>query len=429
MLLFGACAAQQQPVAVEWTNVAEGWASNSVNAVIFRKNSLTSWADTQFVAFYDKDAYVVVGKRHLKQKQWQLRQTPFKGNARDAHNVISLMADGDGFLHISWDHHGHPLHYARSVAPGSLQFQQPEAMTGVRETKVTYPEFYRLPDGNLLFFYRDGSSGQGNMVINKYLLHEKKWIMLHENLIDGQQRRNAYWQACVDGNDAIHISWVWRESPDVASNHDLCYAVSKDGGVTWQKSSGEKYELPINAANAEYACTIPQKSELINQTSMTTDEHGNPFIATYWRDSGSTVPQYHLVYRLKDRWKTNNLAFRKLAFSLSGSGTKRIPISRPQVISWHSGKNVAVAVWFRDEERNNKVSIALNKAINKNAAWQLIDISSFEVGSWEPTYDINLWLEKKQFHAFVQNVQQADGEGTTTTPPQMVQVLQWQPKK
>lgn len=64
---------------------------------------------------------------------------------------------------------------------------------------------------------------------------------------------------------------------------------SFDNGVTWYKSDGEQYKLPITASNAEYACRIPQNSELINQTSMSADAGGNPYIATYWRSSDSEV--------------------------------------------------------------------------------------------------------------------------------------------
>jgi urease gamma subunit len=34
------------------------------------------------------------------------------------------MTDGDGFLLISWDHHGLKLNYVRSVAPLSLQLTE-----------------------------------------------------------------------------------------------------------------------------------------------------------------------------------------------------------------------------------------------------------------------------------------------------------------
>ena len=75
---------------------------------------------------------------------------------------------------------------------------------------------------------------------------------MQDVLIDGEKERNAYWQLYIDNANTIHVSWVWRETPDVATNHDLCYACSHDGGVTWEKSTGEKYRLPITVRNAEY---------------------------------------------------------------------------------------------------------------------------------------------------------------------------------
>src|SRR3954468_9105924 len=82
-----------------------GWARNSVNTVIFRKNSLVTFRDTQYIGFYDADRYVVLGKRKLGSKKWELKRTAYQGNTSDAHNTISLMVDGDGYLHLSWDHH------------------------------------------------------------------------------------------------------------------------------------------------------------------------------------------------------------------------------------------------------------------------------------------------------------------------------------
>ena len=32
------------------------------------------------------------------------------------------------------------------------------------------------------------------------------------NLVSGEGKRNAYWQAVTDKKGTIHISWVWRES-------------------------------------------------------------------------------------------------------------------------------------------------------------------------------------------------------------------------
>lgn len=416
--------AQQLPV--KTTTIGDGWAGNSVNAVIFRKNSLVTFRDTQFAAYYDNDQFVVLAKRKSGANSWITKRTQYQGDVTDAHKDICIMVDGAGYLHIAWGHHNQPLNYAVATSPGGLLLSGKMPMTGSREDKVTYPEFYKLKNGGLLFLYRDGASGNGDLILNRYSLTDKKWVRVQNGLIDGEGHRNAYWQMAIDLKGTIHLSWVWRESPDVASNHDMCYARSKDAGVTWERSSGEKYTLPITAANAEYACRIPQKSELINQTSMFADDEGHPFIATYWREAGQTVPQYHLIFKVGKAWQVSNLGFRKAAFSLSGAGTKSIPISRPQIIAWHKSKSMAAALIFRDEERGAKVSMAITDDLVKSK-WKVKDLTTVPVGSWEPSYDTELWKDKKVLDLFVQKVVQVDGEGKAAVPPQPVQVLEWKP--
>ncbi|MCU6167926.1 BNR repeat-containing protein, partial [Enterobacter roggenkampii] len=106
---------------------------------------------------------------------------------------------------------------------------------------------------------------------------------------------------------------------------------------------------------------IPQNSELINQRSMVTDAKGNPYIATYWRDQDSDIPQYHIVYYTGQEWNNLYLGLRKTPFSLKGVGTKRIPVSRPQVVAKGKGKSTELCLLFRDEERGEKASIAICK--------------------------------------------------------------------
>jgi hypothetical protein len=421
----GSCAGQLQSSVTE-TVVGSGWANNSVNVVVFRKNSLATDRDTQYVAYYDEHRYVVLGKRKLGATTWETHRTQYQGQAGDAHDAISLMVDGAGVLHVAWDHHNNKLHYAQGVRAGALELGPQLPMVSRDEDAVTYPEFYRIPDGKLLFFYRTGKSGQGNLVVNRYDLASRHWERLQDNLIDGEGKRSAYWQSFVDRQGTIHISWVWRESPDVASNHDMAYARSRDGGHTWETSAGVRYTLPITAATAEYAARIPQRSELINQTSMSADSEGRPYIASYWRDRSAAVPQYHLLFRTGEGWRVRSLDFRHTPFSLSGAGTKRIPISRPQLLVDGTASTPSGLLVFRDEERGNRVSVATFSDV-RNGDWTLRDLSTGSVGSWEPTYDTELWKRSGILSLFVQDAVQVDGEGRAAIPVQAVRVMDWKP--
>ncbi|GGX79734.1 neuraminidase [Massilia dura] len=409
--------------AVRLVDVAPGWADNSVNTVVFRRHALVSDGSTQFIAFYDADGRVVLGKRQLGATRWELSPTQYKGNVRDAHNSISIGLDATGVLHVAFDHHNGPLRYARGTAPHALTLGAEEPMTGRDERSVTYPEFHPLAGGGMLFLYRDGGSGRGNLVVNSYSAPAGKWTRLQDNLISGEGRRSAYWQAAVDGQGTIHVSWTWRESPDVASNHDIAYARSRDGGATWQDSTGRRLALPITEAGAEVAARVPQNSELINQTSMTVDGAGRPYIATYWRKAGETVPQYRIVHLGIGGWRTLDLPFRRTAFSLSGVGTKAIPVSRPQLVVDDGGANALLL--FRDAERGSRVSAA--QVDLQRGSWTLRDLTEAPVGAWEPNLDPERWRRTGELNLFVQDVRQADGEGLARGAPTMVRVLEFKP--
>jgi hypothetical protein len=396
------------------------WASTSVNASIFRNSSLATHGKWQYAAYYDADGYLTIAKRRLNKSQWEVQRSDYKGNVADGHNSISIAVDGNGCLHVAFDHHGNALRYCRSVAPGSIDLGPLLPMVGRDEADVTYPEFYTLPSGDLLFAYRSGASGRGNLVMNLYDVRSERWSRLHDVLIDGENERNAYWQLHIDAQGIIHLSWVWRETWMVETNHDLCYARSRDGGHTWEKSDGTPYRLPITAATAEYAWRIPQGSELINQTSMTADPEGHPYIATYWRDADSSVPQYRVVRFDGEAWKMMQVGQRSTPFSLVGGGTKMIPISRPRMVS--DGQRLYF--FFRDEERGSRVSMAQYDLTDEVSGWAFTDLTDFAVDAWEPSMDLALWNARKLIHLYVQRCEQGDGEQVSPISPQPAYVLE-----
>ena len=404
-----------------------GWARTKVNMAIFRHSAVDSFADRQVAGWYDGEGRVCLAERRLGADVWRVRVTELRGHAADAHNVISLAFDGAGELHVSWDHHGHPLRYVRIPAGADLRPGSQLSMVGQRESRVTYPEFYRLPDGDLLFFYRDGASGAGNLVLNRYRLSRAGetggWQRVQDNLIDGEGQRNSYWQVAVDGAGVIHLSWVWRETPDVVTNHDLCYARSGDGGLTWTDSAGRRLAVPITAANAEYALRIPVGSELANQTSMAVDGSGRPVIATFWRGAVGEVPQYRLVFLTESGWRVSQVGQRTLDFERRGSGTKRPPVSRPLVLLESVAGSRRCVVLFRDQELGGGIVAAVASDYERGP-WEFHRLTD-AVGQADPLVDFSIWRQQSQVHLLSQMTGQGDGERQESVEPTQVRLLEW----
>jgi len=292
--------------------------------------------------------------------------------------------------------------------------------SGSQENSVTYVEFYRMPGGNLLFTYRQGGSGSGYMVLNRWNVTTKTWSRVHTRVVDGSMmnpQHSPYWQLYLDVHGTLHLSWVFRRTSDVRTNAHMYYAYSEDEGVTWRrKSNGSAYTLPITPRTtgndaAEKVWDIPEDSNLMNQTNMTADKDGNPYILTYF---GRPTMQYRVIYHDGTEWKisqvsnrtTNDDAVRNpngtVPF-LSGGGTMRVPIARPRMVTRYnetSGKTEAYFI-FRCDERDAKVSMYSTQDISTNV-WTVRDLTNFTVNLWEPSHDTELWKNHGKLHLFVQ---------------------------
>jgi hypothetical protein len=242
-------------------------------------------------------------------------------------------------------------------------------------------------------------------------------------LIDGEGLRNAYVnRLVVDGEGGWHISWTWRETWDVATNHDILYARSADEGETWMDATGARLTLPVTVS-ADPAFFLPQGRGLINQTTMTVGARGRPLIATYWTPDGMDTPQYHLVWFDGARWRSAPIGRRTTPFTLEGGGTRRIPLSRPLVLL---DSRDGVYVVFRDFERGDGIFVAVSTDADREH-WEIAELYRPTVGLWEPVHDPAVWREHGLLHLLVQQVGQGDAETMEDLPPQPIGVLEWDP--
>lgn len=80
------------------------------------------------------------------------------------------------------------------------------------------------------------------------------------------------------------------------------------------------------------------------------------------------------------------VADRHTDFTLSGRGTKMIPMSRPRLAVDTRGKGIYYI--YRDVDRNSRVTVAYSGDLSKGN-WNVSDLTDFSVDAWEPSYDTN----------------------------------------
>ena len=165
---------------VESLDIAKVWSGH------FVQFHLLTHGDRQYAAFYDEDRALTVAERKLGTSSWSFSR-PGTSIGWDSHNYVVMAVDGAGYVHVSGNMHSSPLNYFRSERPlDSSKFLQP-GMVGSNEAQTTYPQFFLAPTGELIFMYRDGSSGSGNHIFNKYSTSTSKWSrLLGSPLTDGE---------------------------------------------------------------------------------------------------------------------------------------------------------------------------------------------------------------------------------------------------
>ncbi len=406
--VFGTVPANQ----VKLSTIGPAFGASNINGTSFARNNIVTVGDQQFVAYYEPDTaandgydgHVVIARRTIGSSTWQLSETNFlSNNISDNHDIISIAVDGDGVMHLSWGMHanqGGGTNYVRStgsvLTPGSpISFTSnlgSSGMTG-NETNVTYPEFLKLADGDLLFFYRNGTSGNGDLRLNRYDTATDTWSVVKKPLVEGISAGvNAYWNTpTIDSQGKLHLSWLFRENAStLESNHDLYYAVSSDNGLTWKKDDGSAYIGTINKATSDRVVEIPENYSYINQTSMTVDQNDRPIVASRWAPeagSGNSQTQQMLEWFDGTDWHVSQIT----QFE-PGANSGR----RPAVLVDEDGR---VLVLIGGSQLGGLVMAYSMDRVN----WQFLDMGVADYGL-EPTYDLLRWQRDGVISMLVQPV-------------------------
>lgn len=268
--------------------------------------ALTVTADRIYVGYYDANRQLTVAQRARAGGNWTyVKLDTWVG--WDSHNYIAMAVDLAGQLHVMANMHSEPLIYFRTTRVGDARGLRREAqMIGPDdETSVTYPVFLHDAAGRLIVKYRSGRSGSGDEIYNVLDPATGAWSrLLATPLVSGEGRRNAYFVGPVLGPDKLfHIVWVWRDTPDASTNHDLSYARSRDL-IHWERSDGRALPLPITLDKAEIVDPVPVRGGMINNnTVLGFDSKGRPTI-TYHKFDKTGATQVYLARREADGWRS-----------------------------------------------------------------------------------------------------------------------------
>jgi len=304
------------PPADQVLDVAPVWAGHPVGF------ALLTHGTRQYVAFYDADRQMTLAARNTAENTWDSVKLPSRV-VWDSHNYITMAEDDAGCLHVAGNMHAVPLVYFRMRRPDDIHsLQQVPAMVGREEDRCTYPIFMPGSHHELIFTYRFGRSGNGDQYFNTYDTRTQTWRRLLDTpLTSGGGKMNAYFSHFTPGPDGrFHVVWVWRDSGNAATNHDLTYARSLDL-VHWETSTGHPLTLPITLATGEIVAPVPAHGGIINGGCALGFDGQGRVIVSYMKYDAAGNSQLYVARRDPTGWQSHQISAWSYRWDFQGGGS------------------------------------------------------------------------------------------------------------
>lgn len=284
--------------------------------------ALLTDGDWQFAAFYDANRHMNIARRKTEEASWQYKRLPTT-LGWDSHNYVTLALDRDKILHVSGNMHCVPLIYFRADKPYDIEsLERIPAMVGTEEKRCTYPRFLTAPGGEFLFTYRDGSSGNGNQIWNVYDPDRKTWSRLLDSpMFDGQGKTSAYYTGPKIGPDGCyHLCWMWRDTSDCSTNHDLSYMKSRDL-KHWTDSDDRPLVMPVTLQTGEIVDGAEPGQGLINPAQHIGFDLDGRVILSYGKYDERGNYQIYNARRESDGWKIYRTSDWSYRWEFQGKGS------------------------------------------------------------------------------------------------------------
>ncbi len=332
--------------------------SNGANFVSFQQNAIMTYKGYQYVTYWNTAKHVCLSRKKMPSGNWEeLEFTDYTSphDLGDNHYNISFgICKNDGTIHIAFDHHNDPLNYRVSNIglankPDSILLWSTESFSTKRNYLVkgqvlydnggefagaiTYPRFISKPNGDLLFECRTGWSGDGNSHLWEYSGETGTWQHIGEYMHGREDGMPiGYTSKCgyinglhyTPGGTRLHVSLVWRETPNASTNHEIYYAYSDDDGRTWYNAEGTQISTtgttPLTYNSTGFKIfSVGENRGLINQEAQAVDSKGRIHILqsylldsepdnSAWPSSRYEAWLRHIYMDETGTWKNDSIA-------------------------------------------------------------------------------------------------------------------------
>ena len=217
--------------------------------------------------------------RTLDRSTGQWSPTYAVGEAYDNHGGPALTVDSDGFLHIVYYPHHHPMRYRKSQRPNDASLWEEEIQFG---QQCTYPTLVCGADDTLYFLCRRRFVDKPWEVELWTKKPGESWTGPRA-ILRSRFTGYAHFQpslAWSPDRHVLHLSCRFHERSDKAAYGRLQtvgYLASHDFGRSWQKADGSTVETP---ATAESIDVIEggglDKNRVLRAGSIAVDLSGTP---------------------------------------------------------------------------------------------------------------------------------------------------------
>lgn len=266
-------------------------------------NKIVTWEGKTHVSWLDSPPEGFrVCIRTLDHATGEWSPTHTIGEAHDNHGGPALAIDSQGYLHVAYYPHHHPMRIKKSVNPNDASAWTEAEEVGER---LTYPTLVIDREDTLYLTCRQSVRNAPWRSLLYTKSPGKPWSEPRALLQAGHAGYAHFMDALAWGPDGKTLHLVTRMyDGDPGQGHTVGYLRSPDNGVTWTRHDGTAVDLPATAESVDIVAQNRDGASL-RAAGLTVAPDGQPLVL--YSDQGRQPNETWIATPSESGWKSQSL--------------------------------------------------------------------------------------------------------------------------